>query len=1223
MPYYDTLGRYINPFYLDVHPDVRAELEMRAALVASDFRSANTKSIEWPYQKMPWAHIVSVDFPNIKLGFEKEKFDDRNSDESGSLLLYGKNRNEPKIPLLTGVEISNMGQRGSLLKGKFTFTYFPNLTINGFDLEELQGAFFTPGREVQISFGWSVYAENPWVNKLEFKGLIYGFNWSVQPNLSIVADVEVVSATTLALGLSGDQSVLESPETDIVKVEGWDTELKGLNLLTVMDKDLSVITKEVEIGRFDYVDIKDTTEKLFDYYAIGLPTSEFEEVQNIVINDYNYDPNNWEGGGTPYGEGEQTEAQQQPQDELLEKIKNLGENFYDEIWNWFGLNYWTDPDSEWNQARTWQDRWNIIKKFSNNPWMKTAIGGSALALYPATKVPLYFYDSDESNQYTEYRKLDFGALKYDDTNKSRTINLDYRSIANNDQLQVIESYRITGIDVDAFKIGKVINNTKKKIDQRGSNEPPFTRDFFIKPNAANIPAEDGVSTRYDRIPVTFKPTRAGMHYATLEITVFKYRKNPLGENRYFDSVESKLIRTITLTGEGLTFIAKDENNKRDAIDFNFDYTNADGKSPKVLKKDNTETFEAWTYYGLDNEEYVQFKNTTLIPNSPNAHSDPNAVKIIESMPADSSLNPNYKGKKTVKVSKKGCVQPAHYIKFEFTPKLEGPYSWLLRTEGHRWVCGTRTKIGREYVMQINLLADVGQVNPRTPQDADIKKEYKEPTVSFDKAKSDIQETLTQRELELTSTTDPITSTENPTDTETTTEEPVSATNESQVKVTTIPKTFWYVRLGALVEFANKLLERFETDPKNKNFARMLFRIQAYNNEAEYNTYVKSSYPIDVFFPDNQMGRYGGFCPFYADGPAPTGHQLLRTFGRGRDKNGNNKYVLEDDVINIGQILVGTEIIRSTYESFLEEGGKNIALKNITKFFDEILKIISTATGEIYQFTAILFEEPEKLIPRSEYRAAEENTRLRGGSRIELVDIFNYNATEKRSKAIVSLEDTNLASKVIREGAVEPYKFDATVIRPMLRNVQVVSKPSKEMAAAAYIAARGQNAKSQGGDGQGIQNLEVTLNLRGFQNEKEYRAELTKTQDQLKKDLDALAKSGWNSAWSELIRGNLIKLKRLTLDPHDVGKGLGTSWLNRAIYPIEFSLTLDGINGFKFGDVIQTSLIPKHYNEQWGIVFTVLKITHKVTLSSWETSINTVARLNATGNYAAKVETPYR
>jgi hypothetical protein len=68
-------------------------------------------------------------------------------------------------------------------------------------------------------------------------------------------------------------------------------------------------------------------------------------------------------------------------------------------------------------------------------------------------------------------------------------------------------------------------------------------------------------------------------------------------------------------------------------------------------------------------------------------------------------------------------------------------------------------------------------------------------------------------------------------------------------------------------------------------------------------------------------------------------------------------------------------------------------------------------------------------------------------------------------------------------------------------------------------------------------------------------------------------------------------------------------LNQCVYPIQLTLTIDGINGFKFGDVIKTTLIPRHYNVNWDIVFTVTKIEHKVTVNSWETTLHTAARLS--------------
>ena len=71
------------------------------------------------------------------------------------------------------------------------------------------------------------------------------------------------------------------------------------------------------------------------------------------------------------------------------------------------------------------------------------------------------------------------------------------------------------------------------------------------------------------------------------------------------------------------------------------------------------------------------------------------------------------------------------------------------------------------------------------------------------------------------------------------------------------------------------------------------------------------------------------------------------------------------------------------------------------------------------------------------------------------------------------------------------------------------------------------------------------------------------------------------------------------------------WLNQVIYPVEFSVTIDGVQGFKFGNVITTNLIPLRYRNA-GMVFTVTKIDHKITSGVWETTLHTVSRLKAGG-----------
>ena len=92
-----------------------------------------------------------------------------------------------------------------------------------------------------------------------------------------------------------------------------------------------------------------------------------------------------------------------------------------------------------------------------------------------------------------------------------------------------------------------------------------------------------------------------------------------------------------------------------------------------------------------------------------------------------------------------------------------------------------------------------------------------------------------------------------------------------------------------------------------------------------------------------------------------------------------------------------------------------------------------------------------------------------------------------------------------------------------------------------------------------------------------------------------------------MRGSLAAFKKNATETND---GAGANhWLNQAAYPIDLTLTIDGINGFKFGDVIRTTAIPRRYNVDWDMVFTVTKISHKIDSGTWETTLNTKARIN--------------
>ena len=65
------------------------------------------------------------------------------------------------------------------------------------------------------------------------------------------------------------------------------------------------------------------------------------------------------------------------------------------------------------------------------------------------------------------------------------------------------------------------------------------------------------------------------------------------------------------------------------------------------------------------------------------------------------------------------------------------------------------------------------------------------------------------------------------------------------------------------------------------------------------------------------------------------------------------------------------------------------------------------------------------------------------------------------------------------------------------------------------------------------------------------------------------------------------------------------------FPLTFSVVLDGIEGFRFGDTITTNYLPARYREETSglkIVFTVTKYEHKIANNDWTTTVTALGRI---------------
>lgn len=337
----------------------------------------------------------------------------------------------------------------------------------------------------------------------------------------------------------------------------------------------------------------------------------------------------------------------------------------------------------------------------------------------------------------------------------------------------------------------------------------------------------------------------------------------------------------------------------------------------------------------------------------------------------------------------------------------------------------------------------------------------------------------------------------------------------------IAEPTYYVPIWQLAEWFNKKL-----GPSNdKKALGSITSVQVKGNITQYLGEVVSCTPDKVYFPDSTKGAYGEFKPFTDN----------------MNKGGN---------IDIGDILMSTTCIAETYREFLKENQTNITFKNITGFWDALIKKVNYASGETYQLTVRVVEGPS--IGRSPSAAS-----------------------------ILSIEDSNIPTSV----SANPIHFDANISNPILKNISISSKPPGPLAAAAFANARGGGSKQ----------LDTKIDKSGDE------VELENANRAIRTTTAQMIKTGVSDKWSQDLKGAYATYKRAQFVVKDA------HWLNKAIYPVNLTLTIDGINGFHFGNVLTTSLVPSQYNKE-KLVFVVTKVAHSIKDGVWETTLETRSRI---------------
>lgn len=332
---------------------------------------------------------------------------------------------------------------------------------------------------------------------------------------------------------------------------------------------------------------------------------------------------------------------------------------------------------------------------------------------------------------------------------------------------------------------------------------------------------------------------------------------------------------------------------------------------------------------------------------------------------------------------------------------------------------------------------------------------------------------------------------------------------------------YYITLSDIVKYVNTGISKVPELAKLVTVQVDGNVMQDYEKFASTGGGLRSCAPEKVFFPTVGCGTYGTkFVPTGLPGMA-----------------GNGGF-------DIGKIWISTTTVTEVYKGFLSENQTDIEYKNLTNFFNDLIKEVNLASGEVYQLTSCIIDPP---------------------------------MGNKNSPSVLAIEDANLrvgltAGKVF---------FDPSIAKPIIKSVNISCKPPATAAAATFVGGAGATGAS------------TDINY-GNGNP---GSDFTNACAQIKDLCESFGTTGAGESFTSGMKDAMAVVKR--------NAGSGYNFTNKVLYPVDFSITIDGIDGFFFGNVIDTNLIPSSYA---GMEFVVTKIQHSIKDGIWDTTLITKARI---------------
>lgn len=415
---------------------------------------------------------------------------------------------------------------------------------------------------------------------------------------------------------------------------------------------------------------------------------------------------------------------------------------------------------------------------------------------------------------------------------------------------------------------------------------------------------------------------------------------------------------------------------------------------------------------------------------------------------------------------------------------------------------------------------------------------------------------------------------------------------SDVEVT-FDGTSLYTSLENIIDMINEFLV---VSPEHQSIA---YRIDPTISRLHWDRFLYSSAPWQVILPSYEQGRS------IADlaSKTPSG----KYFKEIADKV-INSVTGESGDFYAGYILIGLEWLITLWAQMNDPSGDTppgeAAPKTgtwqgpkLTMFIDKILEKVNTLSGGLFNLGVIMNPDNDK-----EWWIVDRNNHQDKRGDVYKIPVLSSKGSVVRSVNLsAKLPDAMQTTLYVGQrsnAAAETVNTFLPCFQPNPNTTVNVSK-IKDIIKDNNVSTTSLNE---------LLKNDTTLTEKQKEIISEAISEISaeESYEDLKRSLKSHAALAWNTNDVEF-NASISALREYnnTPDPKNPKK---QARHKVAPYPLELSLTLDGIDGFVFGDIISITYLPQRWSDD--IVFMIKSVTHEISNDDWVTSISTQARLTS-------------